>query len=120
MLKMFIRLAHDLVIPLSSMNVSSFNFQSNVLNFIIWSLKRDLHTFSTTSFLAKYMKSKGLVYTAAGNLNCKAVFHIKSQKTAYDWEKMVSKCLYEAEHQKYKTISFPALGTGKHFSLIIM
>ncbi|OWF51697.1 Poly [ADP-ribose] polymerase 14 [Mizuhopecten yessoensis] len=61
---------------------------------------------------AHYIHSKGLVRTSAGNLSCKAIYHIKSEKQANAWESSVTKCLEEADRQHYTSVSFPALGTG--------
>ena len=51
---------------------------------------------------------------ASGDLKCKTVFHINVNPTLL--ESAVTECLNEADRQRYQSISFPALATGKRKS----
>ncbi|KAJ8316896.1 hypothetical protein KUTeg_004800 [Tegillarca granosa] len=60
----------------------------------------------------KFFTSDKPLVTSGGYMNCRVIFHVKSQKEADEWEKVVSMCLFEAERRRFSSISFPALGTG--------
>jgi poly [ADP-ribose] polymerase 10/14/15 len=60
-------------------------------------------------------KKKGLregevIDTRSGNLNCKSIFHIMFQKQ--NFIQVVRACIYRTVELKYKSIAFPAIGTG--------
>lgn len=44
---------------------------------------------------------------------CKHIIHVKAQKSADWWESMVNKALAHADKIGSRSISFPALGTGR-------
>ena len=63
----------------------------------------------------KTSKKKGLregkvIETKAGNLNCKCVFHIMFQK--HNFVEVVSACIEIACKNQFRSIAFPAIGTG--------
>ena len=62
-----------------------------------------------------YLEEGKVVPTPSGSLKCTAVFHVCIEST--DPKKLVKTilaCLEKAEECKYKSIAFPALGTGVH------
>lgn len=50
--------------------------------------------------------------TSAPGLPCKHIMHIVAQEAASDWANTVIQCLKKAEKKGFKSIAFPALGTG--------
>ena len=59
---------------------------------------------------------KVAVTPASGSLKCKCVFHINVNPSQL--QLAVTICLNEADKQKYRSISFPALATGNHKSAV--
>lgn len=64
-------------------------------------------------FVEKKMKSEHLVVTSAPNLACKHIMHVVAQEKGPEWRVIVKKCLEEADRNGYRSIAFPALGTGE-------
>ena len=63
----------------------------------------------------KANKKRGLregkvISTTAGHLHCKCVFHIMFQK--HNFVEVVSACIEKALENHYKSLAFPAIGTG--------
>ena len=60
-------------------------------------------------------EGKVVVTPATGNLRCNAIFHIAfHSKEEKAFVKTIQACLDMAEKKKYKSIAFPAVGTGTH------
>ena len=63
-----------------------------------------------------YLEEGKVIPTPSGSLNCISVFHVNVEST--DRKKIlvttIEACLQKAEDCKYKSIAFPALGTGLH------
>ena len=60
-------------------------------------------------------EGKVVVTPATGKLQCKAIFHVafhSNEEKAF--VKTIQACLDMAEKKKYKSIAFPAVGTGTH------
>ncbi|NXM66715.1 PAR14 polymerase, partial [Serilophus lunatus] len=52
----------------------------------------------------------GFITTQGGNLLCSKIIHLISNNHV---KSLVSKVLYECEQRKYKSVAFPAIGTGQ-------
>ncbi|XP_062616540.1 protein mono-ADP-ribosyltransferase PARP15-like [Saccostrea cucullata] len=61
---------------------------------------------------AQSFSSEGYVVTSGGRMACKYIIHVKAQRSAEEWERMVAKALAHADKTGCRSISFPALGTG--------
>ncbi|XP_062604645.1 protein mono-ADP-ribosyltransferase PARP14-like [Saccostrea cucullata] len=61
---------------------------------------------------AQSFSSEGYVVTSGGRMGCKYIIHVKAQRSAEEWERMVAKALAHADKTGCRSISFPALGTG--------
>ena len=63
------------------------------------------------------MPDDGVAVTGKGKLKCqKCVIHLAApQGYPSAWSKIVRKCLQIADKLEIKSLSFPALGTGKYF-----
>ena len=60
-------------------------------------------------------EGKVVVTPATGNLRCNAIFHVAfHSKEEKIFVKTIQACLDMAEKKKYKSIAFPAVGTGTH------
>ncbi len=59
--------------------------------------------------------SSGLLVTTAGNIPVQFVFHLNVNDLSSNntWNEGIKSCLREAESRKMKSVTFPALGTGK-------
>ena len=52
--------------------------------------------------------------TTSGSLSCDAIIHVDTQdENRRNWEDRIFDVLKEAENKKFKSIAFPAFGTGK-------
>ncbi|XP_022091672.1 poly [ADP-ribose] polymerase 14-like [Acanthaster planci] len=64
--------------------------------------------------LQRKKEPKKLVYvTTSGSLQCNSIFHVVTPQTPEEIKTIVFKTLKQAEEGKLKSVSFPALGTGK-------
>uniref|UniRef100_A0A8C3JQP6 Poly [ADP-ribose] polymerase n=1 Tax=Calidris pygmaea TaxID=425635 RepID=A0A8C3JQP6_9CHAR len=63
-------------------------------------------TFNTTTALSQ----NGMVITQGGKLSCKKIMHLISSNNV---KSQVSLVLEKCEQRKYKSVSFPAIGTGQ-------
>ena len=54
-----------------------------------------------------------VVVTGAGNLSCKYIIHFDAQTARGKWKDTIKRCLQMAAMMEMRTLSFPALGTGK-------
>ncbi|XP_061170810.1 protein mono-ADP-ribosyltransferase PARP14-like [Saccostrea echinata] len=61
---------------------------------------------------AQSFSSEGYLVTSGGSMDCKYIIHVKAQRSAEGWERMVAKALAHADKTGCRSISFPALGTG--------
>ena len=60
-------------------------------------------------------EGKVVVTPATGKLQCKTIFHVAfHSKEENTFVKTIQACLDMAEKKKYKSIAFPAVGTGTH------
>lgn len=59
------------------------------------------------------MAADDFIVTSGGRMSCKHIIHVKAQKSADGWENMVNKALAHADKIGSRSISFPALGTGR-------
>ena len=55
--------------------------------------------------------------TSAPGLPCQHIIHVVAQDNEADWKTVIEKCLQMAENKKIQSIAFPALGTGKYFTV---
>ena len=58
--------------------------------------------------------SDGFAVTKAGKLSCAYVIHLDAPGADEGrWKTLIVDCLIEAERRRFKSVSFPALGTGR-------
>ncbi|KAK3600834.1 hypothetical protein CHS0354_014195 [Potamilus streckersoni] len=58
------------------------------------------------------LKTNGFAITRAGSLPCKRIIHLVAQDKKEDWKNMIEHVLCQADKLSFKSVSFPALGTG--------
>ncbi|XP_052261029.1 protein mono-ADP-ribosyltransferase PARP14-like isoform X2 [Dreissena polymorpha] len=58
------------------------------------------------------MKRGGLAITKAPGLQCRNIMHVVARDSAPGWKEVIGKCLKKAKAERYRSIAFPALGTG--------
>ena len=59
------------------------------------------------------MKREGLDITKAPGLQCRNIMHVVAKDSAQGWKQVIGKCLKKAKTESYRSIAFPALGTGR-------
>jgi len=59
------------------------------------------------------MSKKEVVVTEAPNLKCKHIMHVVAKESPQDWKAIIVKCLDRGKSNGFKSLAFPALGTGK-------
>lgn len=70
------------------------------------------------------MKKEGIVVSGAYELKCKHIIHLTAIEKStvnyfHKWKTAITKCLQEAENIPVRSISIPALGTGRKLKQII-
>ncbi|WAR21755.1 PAR15-like protein [Mya arenaria] len=59
------------------------------------------------------MKKYEVVITKAPHLKCRQIMHVVAKESPQDWKQVIVKCLERAKKKGFRSLAFPALGTGK-------
>ncbi|WAR21746.1 PAR14-like protein [Mya arenaria] len=63
------------------------------------------------------MKKYEVVITKAPHLKCRQIMHVVAKESPQDWKQIIVKCLERAKKKGFRSLAFPALGTGMSASV---
>ncbi|WAR21748.1 PAR14-like protein [Mya arenaria] len=58
------------------------------------------------------MKKYEVVITKAPHLKCRQIMHVVAIESPQDWRQIIVKCLERSKKKGFRSLAFPALGTG--------